>query len=142
MVNPQNTAVPTRVWVELDRKTDPNRRDGEVMRITVTPDPFWVAPGQAVVFESNEPFAVHFDEGVLHGPLVNLKEGTPDGWPTAVDCSEEKKFCYGQLARSDAARTEPYKYTVSVYGGDGRVYIADPEGVVDPDPVGTRGDMT
>ena len=127
---------PVYVRVELDSRKNPNDPEGaDISRVLATPDPFRIRPGQPLVFVSRLPFAVHFvDDAPLRGPLVDLSEGTPEDWGCEVDCPD--RYCYGQLARSDSARPRRYKYTVSVARGE-QVYIADPEGVVDPDPPGT-----
>ena len=129
---------PVYVRVEIDTKENPNGPKGsKISRVLATPDPFRVHPGQPVVFVSSNPFAVYFNEAApLRGPLVNVCDGAPEDWGCEVERPE--RYCYGQLARSDSARTRRYKYTVSVADGD-RVFIADPEGVVDPDPPGTGG---
>lgn len=137
------TYHPIRVHVQLVEGRNLNPGSAVQPHILVTPQPFRVRAGHPLIFESERPFAVEFvGTAPLQGDLVDLNADPPD-WLTEVRQQGhtvcEADYCYGQLARDDAARVEHYKYTVSVVDrrpdGVDRVLIADPEGVLDPDPV-------
>lgn len=135
--------VPTRVELDLEPRANPNIPGRRETHILVTPHPFRVQAGHPLIFESRYRFAVHFvgtaplQDGLVE-LVVNGKVVSEPDWLLALREQDhvvcELPFCSGQLAREDGARVETYKFAVSLVGEDGRVHLADPEGVLDPDP--------
>lgn len=127
---------PIRVWVELEKKADPNGSGPPTAHIRTTPNPFHVGPGQPLLFECAKPFGVQFvGRTPLDGELVDPRDRANRPWEGAPECELEHGL--GQWVRPDAAGPEKFKYIIAVYDAElGVVHIADPEGVVDPDPKG------
>jgi hypothetical protein len=99
-------------------------------QILAVPNPFVARPGERITWVSEHPFVVHFETATpLSGP------GSLRSRPDA-----DRRHVIHAVIRSDAARTEPYKYTVAMLDPDGGVRITDPIGVVDPDPGPRRQD--
>jgi hypothetical protein len=92
--------------------------DGVVTRIVAAPDPVHIRPGAELTWQSEHPFVVRFDGAT---PVAGAKE-----------LHSHHGAAAGKV-RSDAARVEPYKYSVAMWHAD-EVLIADPDVVVDPDP--------
>jgi hypothetical protein len=93
-------------------------------RVVAWPDPFVAHAGTRVSWRSDHPFVVRFElETPVQGGLeIHSEPG-----------SEDARHGASAVIRGDAVRLEPFKYTVAM-AYDGRVLIADPDGVVDPDP--------
>lgn len=96
----------------------PDADGEETLRVLAAPDPCYVSVNGTLAFVCDHPFNVVF-EGA--SPLASGSERQENG-RTAFS------------VRADAARVEPYKYTVNVFHESGGVLTADPEAVVEPDP--------
>lgn len=108
----------------------PVNRDRKVQtRVIVTPDPLVLYERQKVRWFSDHPFTILFNERIpLEAPV-----------PGDVQIQAESRLKGGYKAeavvRRDAASPRAYKYTVAVYDRESdRVYMADPDPVVEKDP--------
>ncbi|MFW5946997.1 MAG: hypothetical protein ACOCUW_00780 [Gemmatimonadota bacterium] len=119
-----------RVHVELIDRDDPTTGRAQT-HVVVTPDPFYIQPGAALLIESRHPVGVRFVGATpLVGPFRDPSTGLPDGWPGPEPTT---RHWLAQFIREDGARADYYKYIVAVER-DGQVHIADPENVVESDP--------
>lgn len=123
----QPTVVRLRLLDDRDAQGRPTRR------ILASPDPFMSFAGHPLIFASDSPFAIHFPDAF---PLVGALEPLTRGHEWLQGFEGEHAHFLGQLVRADAAGVEYFKYTIAV-SENGRVYIADPEGVFERDPRAT-----
>lgn len=128
MIESTEELQPTLVRLRL--LDDRDSQDRPTRRILASPDPFMAHAGHPLIFASDWPFAIHFPDAFpLVAPLEPLTRGHE--WLEGIE-GEHSQYL-GQLVREDAAGVEYFKYTIAV-SEEGRVYIADPEGVFDRDP--------
>ena len=118
----QGSASDYTTTVRLVVTTVESASAGSVRQIVAVPDRFraYAESDYTVIFESRNPFTVRFDGG---SPLAGEPQRSHD----------EGVYRLTQKARPDAARVEPYKYTITMFV-DGEVLEADPDGVLEPDP--------
>jgi hypothetical protein len=115
--------TPSRVVVHLNVHPAPERRERKYSpRVLASPDPFFALPEAWIIWRSLYPFAIRFDHATPLRNSVEVRSRFVDG----VHVAEAQ-------IRRDANRVVPFKYTVALMFED-QVIIADPNGVVEPDP--------